>query len=249
MSYPGDGTGGWQPPNQPPYGQAPAGPPQYGQPQPQYGQPHYGQSQPQYGQPHPQYGQPQYGQPPYGQQQPFGTPPANAAPSGYPPPGGTGGRSSTTTIIVVIAVLVLAGLGVGGYFLFAGGSDSASSASCPNLDGLANSVQGKATIHLEPGGSAPNGVELPPGKPSLVCTGTIAVHFDQSNGAHGTSSHITSVTYPGVSVDSERNRLHAAGWTCVSRSYTACAKVSTSRPTTAVLVPQAGGLAIVVGSG
>ncbi|WP_409332465.1 hypothetical protein [Trujillonella humicola] len=105
---------------QPEYGQQP----QYGQPQ--YGQPEYGQ-QPQYGQP--QYGQPQYGQPQYGQPQ-YGGPggPGGPVPPGYGPggPGGPGGGSSGSgklIAIIVAVVVVLAGVGVGLFFLLRGDGD------------------------------------------------------------------------------------------------------------------------------
>jgi hypothetical protein len=121
------------------YGQPDYGQPQYGQPpygQPQYGQPPYGQEpgqpphgqppyvQPQYGQPPGQppygqspYGQPQYGQPPYGQQP--GQPPYGQ-PWGQPGgPGGQGPKSNKNTVIALIigAVVVLAVVGAGLFFL------------------------------------------------------------------------------------------------------------------------------------
>jgi hypothetical protein len=93
------------PSGQPPYGQPPSAPPQYGQtsgqlPYPEYGQPSYGQ---------PQYGQPGYGQPPYGQQ-PWG------------PPGGPGGQRpgknrNTAIVLAVGAVLFLAVIAGGLFFL------------------------------------------------------------------------------------------------------------------------------------
>jgi hypothetical protein len=124
----------WQQPGQPPqpgYGQEQYGQPQpdygqqpYGQPaQPGYGQPQYGQpdySQPQYGQPG--YGQPQYGQPDYSQQQ-YGQPAY-----GYVPPvqQGSGSGGNKGLMYGAIALVVVAALGVGGYFLFAGGNDKKS---------------------------------------------------------------------------------------------------------------------------
>jgi hypothetical protein len=139
-----------QPPYQPPGGAPGSGQPGYGQPgygQPGYGQPGYGQpgyGQPGYGPPgygqqpptpppgQPTYGQPGYGQPGYGQ--PGYTPPAYGQPGyGQPGYGGYGGVPPTSggghkaLIITLIAVVVLAGLGVGGYFLFSGGSSSTDS--------------------------------------------------------------------------------------------------------------------------
>lgn len=120
---------GQQPPGygqQPPYGQPQQ--PGYGQQPPQYGQPAYGQpQQPQYGQPaygeQPQYGQPAYGTPgqQYGGYPPTGTPPQ------YPGPGAPGGGGgSKRGIIVTSAIVVAAAIAVGAYFLFSGGSASAS---------------------------------------------------------------------------------------------------------------------------
>ncbi|MGH4028282.1 hypothetical protein ACQB60_05010 [Actinomycetota bacterium Odt1-20B] len=103
--------GGQQPQQPGPYGQQPQAP--YGQPpQAPYGQP------PQT--PPPGYGYPQQGQPggysqpqqpgPYGQQPqaPYGQVPP-------PPPGGGGGKK---TGLVIGAVVLVAALGVGGYFVF-----------------------------------------------------------------------------------------------------------------------------------
>ncbi|HEX3731942.1 MAG TPA: hypothetical protein VHU91_03335 [Mycobacteriales bacterium] len=86
---------------QPGYGQQPYG-------QQGYGQQGYGQQQP-YGQQG--YGQQGYGQQPYGQQG-YG---------GYTPP-----KKKTGLIvgIAIGAVVLLLGIGVGGFFLFSGGSDS-----------------------------------------------------------------------------------------------------------------------------
>jgi hypothetical protein len=125
----------------------------YGLQQPYQGQPGYGQQQPYPGQaeqsrygPQPYQGQPGYaGQPP--QQSQYPAPPGSGqpgfggtggySPPGYPPPGygapsygppRSGGR---TGIFAAVGVAVVAALAVGGYFLFAGGSDSSKSGSSP----------------------------------------------------------------------------------------------------------------------
>jgi hypothetical protein len=118
------------PPPDNPYGQQPQGQPGYGQQQP-YGQPQsYGQQQPYGQQQQPPYGQPQqpYGQQPNQPQSPGGyPPPADAGygqqPYGYPAPP----KSNKTPLIVAIVAVVLIGLGVGGYFLFKGGSGGSGS--------------------------------------------------------------------------------------------------------------------------
>ena len=137
---PEQGSGYGQQP--PPYGQQP--PPAYPPQQP----PGYPPQQPQpYGQQPPDYGQPPgYGQPaaPYGQQPdqhttPYGQPlypggeygqPGQYGPGGPPqypgaPPTGTGGSGRRGWLIGSI-IAVLAALGVGAFFLFSGGSASAS---------------------------------------------------------------------------------------------------------------------------
>ncbi|GAA3656003.1 hypothetical protein ACG5V6_09855 [Streptomyces chitinivorans] len=112
-----------QPPPQPgPYGQQPPQPP-YGGPQPGYGYPQQPgmppQGQPGYGYPQQpgQAGQPQPGFP---QQQGWGQPGYPPPPGGYvpPPPPGGGGRGKV--IGALVAVLAVAGLAVGGYFVFSG---------------------------------------------------------------------------------------------------------------------------------
>jgi hypothetical protein len=128
-----------QPPH-PQYGQSPYPPPQY--PQAPYGQPPYGQ--PPYGQP--PYGQPPYGQPPYGQPQ-YGQPPYGQPPYGQPwgSPGGPGAqrptKSRNTVIALVVgAVVLLAAIAVGLFFLLRAGepgpqasaSGGSSSASAPS---------------------------------------------------------------------------------------------------------------------
>ncbi|HET6876774.1 MAG TPA: hypothetical protein VFH38_04540 [Jatrophihabitans sp.] len=112
---PQGGSYGQQPPGQwgnpPPYGTPPAGG--------QYGGGQYGPPQGQ-----PAYGPPQ-GQPPYGGEPPYGPPPSGPGGGTTPPSGGGfGGRKGL--LAGLTAVVVAAGLGVGGYFLFAGGSDSGS---------------------------------------------------------------------------------------------------------------------------
>ncbi|WP_415950345.1 hypothetical protein [Streptomyces sp. KLOTTS4A1] len=97
------GPYGQQPPQQPGYGypQTAPGQPQAGYPQTAPGQPAYGQQQP-------------YGQQPYGQQQPYGAP--------QPPMAPQGGSGKKVVAIIGAAVLVAA-LGIGGYFVFSGGDD------------------------------------------------------------------------------------------------------------------------------
>ncbi|MET9379141.1 hypothetical protein ABZX98_34230 [Streptomyces sp. NPDC002992] len=130
MSYNQPGPYGGQPQQPGPYGQ-PGQPGPYGQP-PQAPQPGYGYpqqapqgvppQQPPYGYPQqPQqpgpYSQPQqpgpYGQPP--QQPPYGQ-----GPGGYPPPPPAAPKKKTGLIIGGVAVV--AALGVGAYFVFAGGA-------------------------------------------------------------------------------------------------------------------------------
>ena len=124
------------PPQQPPYvpPPAPQQPPPYGQQPPPYGQqpPPYGQ-QPDYGQPPAPYGQqpdqhttpygqPLYPGPEYGQPGQYGP----GGPPQYPgaPPTGRGGGRRGWLIGAIVAAL--AALGVGAFFLFSGGSASAS---------------------------------------------------------------------------------------------------------------------------
>lgn len=132
---------------QPPYGDQPGYPPQ--QPPPPYGQqlpPAYPPQQPGYGQQPGSGQQPDYGQPaaPYGQQPdqhttPYGQPlypgpeygqPGQYGPGGPPqypgtPPTGSGGSGRRGWLIGAI-VAALAALAVGAFFLFSGGSASAS---------------------------------------------------------------------------------------------------------------------------
>jgi hypothetical protein len=84
-----------------------------------------------------QQGYPQQGPPPQGYpQQGQRYPPPGYAPQGYPQPGfppkksGPGG--GVLALIVVAAVLVVAGLGVGGYFLFRDSDKSGSSTASPS---------------------------------------------------------------------------------------------------------------------
>jgi hypothetical protein len=123
----------------PPYGEPGGGgqQPQYPtQPfpqQPQYpGQPGYGQQPPQPQQP------PYPGQPGYGQQPGYGAPPPGYPPPGYGGPGGptgpggpgdlaAGSGGSRKGIYAAIAVALVAAAAVAAYFVFSGGSASASS--------------------------------------------------------------------------------------------------------------------------
>lgn len=126
----------YPPPQQPPYVPAPGPqqPPPYGQ-QPDYGQqpPPYGQ-QPGYGQPAAPYeqqpdqhttpyGQPIYPGPEYGQPGQYGP----GGPPQYPggPPADTSGGGRRGWLIGAI-LAALAALGIGAFFLFSGGSASAS---------------------------------------------------------------------------------------------------------------------------
>lgn len=103
---------------QTPYGQAPPGQPpypQYGQsPYPQYGPPQYPPARyPQAPHGQPPHGQPPYGQPPYGQPaygQPWGSPGG----PGAPPPKKS---RNTVTALVVGAVVLLAAIGAGLFYL------------------------------------------------------------------------------------------------------------------------------------
>ena len=108
----------WPPPGQPSY-------PQYGQPpypeysEPQYGPPQYGQ--PQYG---PQYGPAPYGQPPHA---PYGH-----AAYGQPwgPPGGQPPKKNRTMVIALVvgAVLFVAAIGAGLFFLLRAGDGTPATA-------------------------------------------------------------------------------------------------------------------------
>ena len=121
MSRAGHGEnppGGWEPLyGEPQYGEptspfAPFGPPGDTQryPQPSYNQPPYGQ---QYTQPYPHAG--------------YGPPGSSGAPPQYtaPPPGE---RRNKALLWGIVAVVVAAGLGIGGFFLFAGNAKSGSAA-------------------------------------------------------------------------------------------------------------------------
>ncbi|MEV7613601.1 hypothetical protein [Streptomyces sp. NPDC089799] len=112
--------GGQQPQQPNPYGQ-PAPPPPPGQPAPGYGYPQQPGVPPQ-GQPAPAYG--------YPQQQPPGVPPQGGAPYGAPvggyqqPP-----KKSKAGIIVLAAVVGVAAIGAGAYFLLSGDGASNSDVS------------------------------------------------------------------------------------------------------------------------
>jgi hypothetical protein len=149
---PPQGGQDWQDPTQqqPPYGQ-----PGYGQQQPYeqqpYGQPPYdpyGQ-QPPYSQPgYDPYGQPAYD--PYGQQQPYSQEQQYAGygqgPYGPPPQYGYGAPAAGAAgggrkgLYTVVGLLAAAGLGVGGYFAFAG-----------NDNGSGSSPRGAVTALLDAG--------------------------------------------------------------------------------------------------
>ncbi|GAA1354467.1 hypothetical protein [Streptomyces beijiangensis] len=132
MSYNQPGPYGQQPPQQPgPYGQQPpqGQPNPYGQQQPQQPQPGYGYPQqapqgvPPQQPPPPGYGYPQ--QPPQGPQGPYGQQPPQQ-PYGqvpYPPQA----PKKKTGLIVVAAVVAVAVIGGGVYFLTKGDSGSSSS--------------------------------------------------------------------------------------------------------------------------
>ena len=115
------------------YGQpAFEGQPQYGQQpgQPQWGdQSGGGQQPPPYGQQPPYGADPAYGQQPYGPQfpgtPPYGTPYGGDTPPPGTPTGGTGGSGKWMWGAIAAAVIVA--LGIGGYFLFAGGDDNGGS--------------------------------------------------------------------------------------------------------------------------
>ncbi len=130
---------------------------QFGQPpfgQPPYGQPQYGQ--PQYGQPP---GQPPYGQPPYGQ--PWGPP---GGPGGQPPKS----NKNTMIALVVAAVVVLAAVGAGLFFLFRG-SDPGPAASATTSVGPASTTSEEASPS-EP--SEPSPAEPPSSAPAPSETAT-----------------------------------------------------------------------------
>lgn len=218
-------TGGWPPS------------PEHGGYQPQPNPQPYGQYPPQqqYGQYPPQQFPPQQPYPP----QQYGL---------YPNPGAPP-RRSQQPLIVVIALVVLAGLGVGAYFAFRGSDDknSTGSGGCPDLSSLFGQAPGHPTLDLHPGGQAPSGVELPPGKPAQICTGTISTASGVSDVAGGKpgSSALTTLTYPGASVDDEVKRLTAEGWTCSTRIAAGC--LSKDSSINVILISQHGALVIGVG--
>ncbi|WP_329117276.1 hypothetical protein [Streptomyces sp. NBC_01465] len=129
MSYNQPGPYGQQPPQQPgPYGgQPPQGQPNpYGQqpPQPGYGYPQQApQGVPPQQQPQPGYGYPQQGQPqaPYGQQPQYGQQP----PYGQVPPPPEAPKKKTG-LIITAAIVAVAVIGGGVYFLTKGDSGSSS---------------------------------------------------------------------------------------------------------------------------
>ncbi len=129
QGYPpyGEPAGGGQQPQQPPYPSQPEYPTQAFAQQPPYpGQPEYGQQPP----PPPYPGQPGYGPPPgqpgYGQQ----PPPGYGGPGGPAGPGGPGGLGAAGAnrkgIYAAIGVAVAVAAAVAAYFIFSGGSASAS---------------------------------------------------------------------------------------------------------------------------
>jgi hypothetical protein len=129
----------------------------------QFGQPQYGQpGQPQFGQP--AYGQPQYGQPQYGGP---GGPGGPVPPPGYGPggPGGSSGGSGKLIAIIAAVVVVLAGAGVGLFFLLKDDGDD----NTPAASSSSSVIADPSSAFDEPSGSSSSGpvdCESPSGSPS-----------------------------------------------------------------------------------
>ncbi|MCW2604243.1 MAG: hypothetical protein JWN61_2378 [Pseudonocardiales bacterium] len=118
---------------QPNFGPAQGGQPQYGQPQPQYGQqPPYGQQPQQYGQP--QYGQQpqQYGQPPYGGYPGPGQQRDPAAPYGRDPVTGQPFSDKQKLVAGLLQILV-GSVGAGRWYLGNYGVATAQLLTCGGL--------------------------------------------------------------------------------------------------------------------